>query len=231
MNNFFKKLTIVSLATLMVILTTVACSKSYNNIGKNENIKVASNIDNDTNNKKRDYIKVYNDTINKMNKGMSGIVTTGDINLDYLYGMIIHHQGAIEMSENLLKYEGQNSQVKQLAENIINAQIDSIIKMNAMIDDLSKSPVIDETKEESYLKEYNKALKNMMDRFSKLELSENIDRNFLQGMIIHHQGAIDIVNAVLKYSDNDDIKAMAKEEAKSQEPQIDEMKKIIDLIR
>lgn len=231
MNNFFKKLTLVSLATLIVILTTVACSKSDNKVEKNENIKVVSNIDNDTNNKKRDYIKEYNDAINTMKKGMLGIVTTGDINLDYLYGMIIHHQGAIDMSQKFLKCGGQNSQVKQLAENIINAQIDSIIKMNAIIENLSKSPTIDEAKEESYLKEYNEALNNMMDEFSKIELSGNIDRDFLQGMIVHHQGAIDIVNAILKYSNNDDVKTIAEEEAKSKTPQIAEMKKFIDSIK
>ena len=55
-----------------------------------------------------------------MHKNMA-VPYTGDADLDFLRGMIPHHQGAVEMAKIQLKY-GQDSQVKRLAREIIRAQ-------------------------------------------------------------------------------------------------------------
>lgn len=55
-----------------------------------------------------------------MHKGMD-IEFTGNADIDFLRGMIPHHQGAVEMAQIQLKY-GNDSRTKKLAREIIRAQ-------------------------------------------------------------------------------------------------------------
>ena len=84
---------------------------------------------------------------------------------------------------------------------------------------------------EKYLKEYEKIVKEMMCGLENLKPTGNVDKDFLQSMIVHHQGAIDMVNSIIKYTDNAEIKKMAEGELQNQQPEIDNMKKLFDSIK
>lgn len=56
----------------------------------------------------------------KMHEGMD-IVFTGDADVDFVRGMIPHHQGAIDMAKVVIAF-GDDPEVKKLAEGIIAAQ-------------------------------------------------------------------------------------------------------------
>ena len=56
----------------------------------------------------------------KMHAGMD-IPFTGDADVDFIRGMIAHHQGAIDMARVVLEH-GKDAEVKKLAEEIIAAQ-------------------------------------------------------------------------------------------------------------
>jgi uncharacterized protein (DUF305 family) len=69
----------------------------------------------------------FNDANAKMHAGMA-IVFSGKPDVDFVKGMIAHHQGAIDMAKIELKY-GTDPAIRKLAEGIIKAQTSEIAMM------------------------------------------------------------------------------------------------------
>lgn len=67
----------------------------------------------------------------KMHAAMSKPYT-GDADVDFVTGMIAHHQGAIDMAKVELQY-GKDPAIRKLAEDIIKAQEQEITDMNAWL--------------------------------------------------------------------------------------------------
>lgn len=63
---------------------------------------------------------LFSDVNAKMHKGMM-VMPTGDIDVDYIHGMIPHHQGAVDMSVILLKH-GKDPETRELGRTIIENQ-------------------------------------------------------------------------------------------------------------
>jgi uncharacterized protein (DUF305 family) len=72
---------------------------------------------------------LYDGAMTKMHEGMSAVKPTGDADIDFVQGMIPHHQGAIDMANVVLK-NGKDPEIKKLAEGIIKAQESEIKLMN-----------------------------------------------------------------------------------------------------
>ena len=64
----------------------------------------------------------------KMHEAMN-ITFTGNADVDFVKGMIPHHQGAIDMAKTVLAF-GKDPDVRKLAEEIIKAQETEIALMN-----------------------------------------------------------------------------------------------------
>ncbi|WP_181704232.1 CopM family metallochaperone [Chthonobacter albigriseus] len=72
----------------------------------------------------------------KMHQAMD-IVFTGDSDVDFVKGMIAHHQGAIDMAEVVLQH-GKDPEIRTLAEGIIKAQRGEIAMMQKWLADKGK---------------------------------------------------------------------------------------------
>lgn len=72
---------------------------------------------------------VYADVMAKMHKDMMDVKPTGDADVDFVRGMIPHHQGAIDMAKVVLE-KGKDPEIKKLAEGVIKAQESEIKMMN-----------------------------------------------------------------------------------------------------
>ncbi|OSB12637.1 hypothetical protein B2H97_03310 [Paraclostridium bifermentans] len=161
-----------------------------------------------------------------MMEDMKNIKHTGDPAIDFLYGMIPHHKAAIEMSESLLKYGGENTEIKKIAENIITNQSKEIEEMKDMIKRMELNPKIDEKKEQDYFKEYN----NLLNKHKNNDMSNvnSVDKAFAMEMIKHHEIAVSMSEIVLKYTDNKDVVDLAQNIIESQKAEIKQMREIIN---
>lgn len=71
--------------------------------------------------------------MNIMMEDMSSIEVTDNEDINFLRGMIPHHQGAVDVSKKILEYT-KDEKIKEIANRIINAQEKEISDMNTMID-------------------------------------------------------------------------------------------------
>lgn len=62
---------------------------------------------------------------------------TGDADVDFVRGMIPHHQGAIDMAKVVLEH-GKDPEVRKLAEAIIKTQADEIAWMRGWLEQRAK---------------------------------------------------------------------------------------------
>ncbi|OEJ14945.1 DUF305 domain-containing protein [Brachyspira hampsonii] len=70
--------------------------------------------------------------MNNMMKDMSSIKAAGDNDIDFLKGMIPHHQAAVDVSKKILEYT-KDDKIKEIANRIVTAQEKEINDMNNML--------------------------------------------------------------------------------------------------
>lgn len=81
----------------------------------------------------------------------------------------------------------------------------------------AQSPVAEP--EASYLKENDVAMTRMMDAMS-VSPSGDVDHDFVSMMVPHHQGAIDMAQAELRYGKNEQLRRIAQEIVVEQQQEI-----------
>ena len=75
---------------------------------------------------------LYDAAMKTMHEGMSSVKATGDADVDFVQGMIPHHQGAIDMAKVVLE-KGKDPEIKKLAEGIVKAQEAEIAQMTTWL--------------------------------------------------------------------------------------------------
>lgn len=129
----------------------------------------------------------------------------------FIDSMIIHHQGAVDMANELIE-NTERPELLAFAEAIINAQSTEIADMQewrgAWYPDLATTAGMD---------------MSMGDMMVSADDSKPYEQRFLEAMISHHQGAIDMAQMALQMADHAEIKTLAEAIIAAQTAEIAQM--------
>ena len=123
----------------------------------------------------------------------------------FLTIMIPHHEEAIESSRQILKTT-TNPELKAFAERVVTDQIPETTKMITILNSRYQP-------DSSYVK--------MMKDLSNG--GKEVDQLYINDMIIHHQGAVDMANKILTITKSDEIKVLASGISTGQSAQIKQL--------
>lgn len=211
--------------TLLLSLLISTSIANINFISPLQN--VSANINNSIiSNEKQGYNEEYTTIFNNMMKAMNAAPNTRNVNLDFVLEMIPHHEGGINMAKAIVKY-GSNPEVKKIAENIITSQESQIPIMQQLKAKFEKEKPSSKADSEKYLEEYNKVKDKMFKEMQGVEITNNVDANFLQEMIYHHEGAIGMAKDILKYTKDPELRKLAENIVTTQSKGIEEMKALL----
>lgn len=145
----------------------------------------------------KNYLARFDEILNEMATKMLNPSLTNNITLDFIVCMVPHHQAAIYMSQNLLKYTNFEP-LQNIANGIILMQQRGIKQMEEIARttkgyDNSKYDV------NIYLQRYFEITNNMLERMKNSRRMMDINLDFVSEMIPHHEGAIQMCRNLLMY--------------------------------
>ncbi len=172
----------------------------------------------------RKYLLRFDEILNQMANKMLSQEVTNSITINFIRCMIPHHQAAIYMCENLLNYT-RYEPLQAIAKNIIQMQTRGIEQMreveqttygfNNMPKDVNK-----------YIERYLEITKNMIERMKNSPRCVNINLNFVNEMIPHHEGAISMCENLLQYYIDPRLKMIAESIIKEQSEGVTKLEKV-----
>ena len=162
--------------------------------------------------------------------GQSSGSPAGDFNqadVTFIQGMIPHHQQAIDMSDLVLVKEGIHPEVTALAEQIKVAQQPEIDTMNHWLSAWGRDKDAGSANGGGHHGgEGGIMTEEQMRQLDNADAS-NGQRLYLEGMIRHHQGAIQMAETELAEGKNIEAIDLAKQIAESQQQEIEKMQALL----
>lgn len=145
-----------------------------------------------------------------------------DADAMFAQNMIPHHQQAVEMAE-LAETRATDPEVKELAAKIKAAQDPEIQTMQGWLKDWGKPAPSGGM---------HHGMPGVMSEedMKRLEAAKDakFDKLFVQLMIAHHKGAIEMAGTEQKQGTNADAKALAKNIESSQQAEVEQMRKMLE---
>lgn len=172
------------------------------------------------------YLSEQDEIMAEMMEDMN-VEPSGNASVDFLEGMIPHHESAIEMAESYLKYGGTNQELKQLAQDIIDAQTGEIEQMERLIEEIEASGAKDEEKERGYLNAYEKMMSAHSHMGHGTSSASDVENAFAEGMLMHHQMAVEMAEAIYEYTDHDEVRKLAEDIVSVQKKEIEQMEQLL----
>ena len=135
----------------------------------------------------------------------------------FVSAMVPHHQSAVDMA-NIARERGQSAFVKQLADDIVSTQSEEIATLRREDAALESAGV-----KRGSLDVPEHAM-GMDDDPAELRTAQPFDEAFLQMMLPHHVGAVEMAKAELAKGQDPELKALAQQIIDAQRREIREMR-------
>ena len=138
-----------------------------------------------------------------------------EFDVAFLSQMIAHHQAALKMARDA-RPTLKDEHVQEHAQEIITSQTKEIREMGALLkNDYKTGPTA------AHMQRMHADMKGMMSR------KPGGDRIFLEMMIPHHQGAVDMRRLALKNSSSPKVKALAERKREEEAAEIADFRKML----
>lgn len=143
------------------------------------------------------YLDTFSGILDDMIYRMTNAELAENISYNFIVQMIPHHQAAIEMSRNILRYT-TNIAVQNIALGIIAEQTKSIENMQKI---LCRCSARSNTSRElqCYQQRVNQILRTMFAGMKNACTDNDVTNNFMRQMIPHHRGAVEMSENALRY--------------------------------
>lgn len=144
------------------------------------------------------YLTCFEDILDRMICGMTHAELTNSVSHNFIMQMIPHHEAAIRMCKNLLRYTTFQP-LEEIANNIITEQTAGIASMRSILPCCS---CYGNTYEEccGYQSAFRTISEEMFTQMQTAESVNDINTDFIREMIPHHEGAIRMCENALEQS-------------------------------
>jgi uncharacterized protein (DUF305 family) len=139
----------------------------------------------------------------------------------FIAGMVPHHESAIEMAE-IAQRRAQHPEIEGLAAEIIDAQLSEIDMLEVDHERIFGEPLGEMGMEHGSMG-MSAEDAGMMGDASELADAKQFDREFIDMMIAHHQGAIRMARIELEQGQDDELADLATAIIEAQSDEIEEM--------
>lgn len=173
------------------------------------------------------YLQEESTIMMDMMDGMENIDESGYAATDFLSGMIPHHEAAVAMAKSYLQNGAENQELIDLANSIIETQNKEIEDMNALVQEYRSAEKKDEEKAKAHLKEYREMFDSHDDMMHGSS-ANSVDAAFAQGMLMHHEMAVEMAEDILEYTDEEAVITLANNIIATQKQEIEKMEDILD---
>jgi uncharacterized protein (DUF305 family) len=157
-------------------------------------------------------IQAMTDAMGGMDHGSMNMDPSQPFDAQFIDSMIPHHQGAIMMAEQALE-EAEHPELRTMAEEVIAAQTQEIDQMiawrQAWYPDLPSTDGMG---------------MSMGDMELSADESKPFDQRFMEAMIAHHQGAIEMATMAQQMAEHEEIRTLADAIIVAQQAEIEQMR-------
>jgi uncharacterized protein (DUF305 family) len=161
-------------------------------------------------------------------RSQSAVTAHNDADTQFAQLMIVHHQGAIEMADVAVE-RASTPEVKALAERIQAAQGPEIDLMTGWLSSWGEETGHDmhmDGMDMGGMEMDGMIQSEVMDELGSLEGAE-LDRAFLERMVAHHRGAIEMAEQEQAEGSNPDARALAGTIIEAQTAEIAQMQTLL----
>jgi len=156
------------------------------------------------------------------NGGIDDDAQVGSADITFAQMMLPHHEQALEMSQIMLDKDGVDPAVVDLATRIEAAQEPEIATMEGFLDEWGAETMSDHSQHDMEGMLSDEQIQELKDADA-----ETASRLYLEGMIAHHEGAVDMAETELADGENPEAQQLAQEIIDAQQAEIAEMQELL----